>query len=201
MRGKKWWRKKIYSTYRPYPVSRDLNDESYSSEDEANSGNQTSGQKKTSVLQNFDDLIGDTGHFDRFPSEPMHSNAENSFRPYHLVQSLFADRLNFLQRALDELESAKKERQQLVKDALDELDSEISQCDRSIATLKAAFNNTEQQRHIERKLLELKRDRRREALLSWRDLVWLKGEIRKLQREIDTIGRTSNSNENKEAPT
>jgi hypothetical protein len=62
------------------------------------------------------------------------------------------------------------------------------------------FNHSGQRRHLQRILLELKRERRREALLSWADLLRLKNEIRKLQREIDAIGKTAKSTENRDAP-
>jgi DNA repair exonuclease SbcCD ATPase subunit len=128
------------------------------------------------------------------------SSEERGLRPLHLLQSLFSDHLSFLQSALDELESPKKERQRLVRYALNEVDSDIQDADVSLSTLKAALNYTERRRHLERRLFELKRERRREALLNWRDLIWLKGEIRKLQSEIDTLNRTAGSAENQEAP-
>ncbi|GAH70794.1 unnamed protein product, partial [marine sediment metagenome] len=53
----------------------------------------------------------------------------------------------------------------------------------------------------ERPLLELKRQRRQEAVMSWRDLVSLKREIRALKREIDPLGRTVSSTPNRDGPT
>ena len=70
----------------------------------------------------------------------------------------------------------------------------------SLSGLKAALNHSERRRNLERRLFELKRERRREALLSWRDVVWLRGQIRKLQREIDSLGGTTGTNGDPEAP-
>ena len=83
---------------------------------------------------------------------------------------------------------------------LEELDHEIEECEGSLAILQGMLNDPEKRRHLERRLFELKRERRREALLSWRDLVWLRGEIRKLQRELDSLRRTGQSPENRETP-
>ena len=63
------------------------------------------------------------------------------------------------------------------------------------------LNDFERRRHLERQLLELKRHRRQEAVMSWRDLISLKREIRALKREIDSLGRTAGSTPNRDAPT
>lgn len=200
MHGQKNTRGKIYPKYQPYPLSWDFKGESYTSENAADSRPRTS-KANTTALEDFHDLVGDPAPPDWFTSKPLPSNDERGLRPLRLLQSLFADRLNFLQRALDELESAKKERQRLIKYALDELDPEIQKCELSLSTLVDVLNGRERRRNLERRLFELKRERRREALLSWRDLVWLKTEIRKLQREIDALGSAAASTENREAPT
>jgi len=201
MRGRKNTVGKIYPKYQPYPLSFDSKENTYSPETADDSVTRSDKGNNVRTLEGFHDLIGDPAPSDWVASKPLPSNAERPLRPLRLLQSLFTDRLNFLQRALDELDAAKKERQRLIKYALDELDPEIQDCEVSLSAMKAALNNSERRHNLERRLFELKRERRREALMSWRDLVWLKGEIRKLQREIDAISRTPSPAENQQPPT
>jgi len=203
MRGGKNTVGKIYPKYQPYPLSFDSKEKNYFLEapDDSEPWLRLTRGNGTKPSGDFHDLISDPISADWFATKPLTSNDERPLRPLRLLQSLFADRLSFLQRTLEELESAKNERQQLIKCALDELDPEIQKCEQSLSTLVDMLNGRERRRDIERKLFELKRERRREALLSWRDLIWLKGEIRKHQREIDTFGRTAASAENRKAPT
>lgn len=200
MRGRKNTVGKIYPKYQPYPLSWDFESETYTSKNAADSEHGRPNGNHP-VRENSHDLITDSSPPDWLPPKPIPSNDTNGLRPLRLLHSLFADRLDFLQRALDELESAKKERQQLIRYALDELDPEIHECEQSLARIVDVLNGRERRRDLERRLFELKRERRREALLSWRDLVWLKSEIRKLQREVDAVGRTAKPDENQEAPT
>jgi len=195
MRGRKNTVGKIYPKYEPYPVSWDLNEETYSAENLDNSHPGTANGKHATD-EDFHNLIGEPDHPDWFPEKRLPSNDERSLRPLRLLQSLFADRLGFLQQALDELEADKKNREQLMRRSLDELDPVIQDCEVSLSELKASMNNSERRHNLERRLFELKRERRHEALMSWRDLVWLRGEIRKLQRELDAISRTASSAEN-----
>ncbi|MBN2331037.1 MAG: hypothetical protein JXC85_04415 [Candidatus Aenigmarchaeota archaeon] len=197
MRGRKNVVGEIYPKYVPYPTTWDLKEGTYSSENPADSRSSTPNGKNAS-MQDFHELISDPDFPGRSSPESLPSNDESHLRPLRLLQSLFADRLDFLQRALDELEGAKRDREQLAQYALKELDPEIRECEVSLSALKAAMNNTERRRDLERRLFELKRQRRREALTSWRDLVWLRGEIRKLQREIDALDGTNRSASNVE---
>lgn len=201
MRGRKNVVGKIYPKYQPYPVTWDLKEKTYSPETADSPDTRSTKDSRPGTSEGFHDLIGDPAPPDWFTPKPLPSNDERSLRPLRLLQSLFADRLDFLQRALGELESARKERQQLIQYALDDLDPKIQECELSLSTVVDVLNGRERRRNLERRLFELKRERRREALLSWRDLVSLKGEIRKLQREIDALGRTSKSAENNEFPT
>jgi len=200
MRSRKNTVGKIYPKYQPYPLSWGFEGEAYSSESGADSQPRTS-KGNTPTLEDFHDLIGEPTPPEFFQPEPTPPNDKGRLRPLRLLQSLFADRLSFLQRALDELECARKERQRLIRYAVDELDPEIQECEVSLSALKAALNNSERRHNLERRLFELKRERRHEALMSWRDLVWLRGEIRKLQREIDAISRTASPAENQQPPT
>lgn len=199
MRGRKNTVGRIYPKYQPYPLTWDLKEETYSVENLSDTNPSTSTHGSTSI-EDSHDIISDPDFPDRSLPELLPPNNEGNLRPLHLLRSLFADRLTFLQRALDELESANEERQQLMQYARNELDPEIQDCEVTLSTLKAAQNNTERRRNLEHRLFELKRERRKEALLSWRDLVWLRGEIRKLQRETDALGKTASSPDSCEEP-
>ena len=188
-----------YPTYRPYPVSWDVKHNGYSPDDLEDSETTSLHRPENGFLTDFPDLIGEATPSHWSLPRPTTSNDKQAFRPLHLLRSLFSDRLNFLQRALDELELAKQQRQYLTRDAMEDLDSHIRECEHRLSLV--LLNHPDEKRHLERRLLELKRERRRENLLSWRDLVWLKGEISKLQRETDSLGGTSKSTENREAPT
>jgi hypothetical protein len=200
MHGSKPSREKVYPTYRPYPVSSGSEGEVYSPSPWSESGKTPSQSGKEAPLQDFPDLISDPFSPEWLGARPVTSNDEKTFRPLHLLGSLFADRLDFLNRALDELQDAKQERESLTKNALENLDSDIRECERSLDLIvrERVLDDPNYRCQAQRRLLELKRERRREALLSWRDLVWLKGEIRKLRREIDSLGRTARPAQNGE---
>jgi len=202
MHARKIWKdKRIYPTYEPYPVSWDLHGEDYSSKPDHALKNESPERIKNQTFEDSPDLAGDASYPDWFQSRPIASNDERSFSPLHLLRSLFSDRLDFLQRALEELEVSKQEREELTCEALDELDREIRECERYLALIQGALNDPERRRHLERRLFELKRERRRESLLSWKDLVLLRSDIRKLKREIEAQERTAGSTENRNAPT
>jgi hypothetical protein len=200
MHGRKTVIGKIYPKYQPYPLTFDSEEATYSTQTPDDSEPQRGKPENFTSLEDFHGLGGEPLPSDWFATKPLPSNDENRLRPLHLLNSLFADRLDFLQRALDELESAKSDREKILQNALDELDSEIRRCELSISTLLDMFNHTGQKRHLQRILLELKRERRRETLLSWADLMQLKSEIRKLQREIDALNKTAKSAENRDTP-
>jgi hypothetical protein len=201
MRGHKNVVGKIYPKYQPYPLSFDSDGATYSRQSPDDHEPLPDRPENVNPFEHFHDSRGEPLPPDWFATKPLPSNDERNLRPLHLLNSLFADRLDFLQRALDELESAKNEREKMLQNAFDELDSEIRQCELGLSTLLDMFNHTGQRRHLQRILLELKRERRRETLLSWADLLRLKSEIRKLQREIDSLGKTAKSTENQDAPT
>jgi hypothetical protein len=154
---------KIYPKYQPYPLTFGSEDSSYTSEPPEASGSPADNHRISESSDDLPDLTDDRRTPDWFYPESPSSNDAACLHPLRHLQSLFSDRLDFLQRTLDDLESAKKERQQIGESALEDIDSDISRCEKSMATLKAAFNNTEQQQLLERRLLELKRDRRRET--------------------------------------
>jgi hypothetical protein len=107
-------------------------------------------QAKRDALHDFTELADDANPNDWLPSSPTTSNDESAFRPLHLLNSLFADRLNFLQRAMDELDAAKQEREQMTRRALEELDSDIGECDRLLARRDVADFPFEMARFVER---------------------------------------------------
>lgn len=123
--------------------------------------------------------------------------------PLSVLSNLFSDRLDFLHAALRELEQEKSRREGLAAQAFEDIDSHIRDCDRAIALLRdnKLLNDFDRRRHLERQLLELKRQRRQEAIMSWRDLVSLKREIRALKREIDSLGKAISSTPNRDALT
>ena len=196
-------RKNVYPTYQPYPVSWDSEHETYQAPTAEQARSSSSQPTHTDPLDDFPDLIGDPTPADWLPSKPITSNEQPGLRPLRLLQSLFADRLDFLYAALRELEDAGHKRERLTAAALEDIDSHIRDCDSALALLKdnKLLNNFDRRKHLERQLLELKRQRRQEAVMSWRDLVSLKREIRALKREIDSLGRTAGSTRNREAPT
>ena len=203
MPSRKSPKEKVYPTYQPYPVSWGSEDESYRTRSPKQSDSPTLQRSETDPFDDFPDLIGDPAPADWLPSRPTTSNEQAGLRPLRLLQSLFADRLDFLQAALHELQDAGQEREQLTAKALEDIDSHIRDCDQAIALLRdnKLLNDFDRRKQLERQLLELKRQRRQEAVMSWRDLLSLKRETRTLKREIDSLGRTTNSTENREAPT
>jgi len=203
MRSRKSPKEKIYPTYQPYPVSWASQHEIYNIPAADRPATSSSQITLTEPPDDFPDLIGDPAPPDCVLPKPLTSNEGPGLRPLHLLQSLFADRLDFLQTALRELQDAGQEREQLTAKALEDIDSHIRHCDRAIALLRdnKLLNDFDRRKQLERQLLELKRQRRQEAVMSWRDLLSLKREIRALKREIDSLHRTVNSTKNREAPT
>jgi hypothetical protein len=111
--------------------------------------------------------------------------------------------LDLLNSALAEMEGARERREQLTEAALRDIDYRIQECEYAVATLRSekALNNFDRRKHLERQLVELKRQRRHEAVMSWRDLVALDREIRALTREVDSLGRTAAAAKDEPSPT
>jgi len=103
MHERKFWDKKIYPTYEPYPVSRDERQQLYSSK---SIPQELPRDSKQQSMEEFS-LITDPVPFQDWMSpEPIVSYDKQKFHPLRLLNSLFSDRLNFLQRALEELQNA-----------------------------------------------------------------------------------------------
>jgi len=200
MRRQKAWKGKVYRTYRPYPVSERDGSRDYAPEGSADDNGTPDGPFTHDSFDDFSELAGDAGPLDWPLEEPPRSN--DSFRPLKMLQSLFADRLSFLQRAVEELEESKREREKLTGYAMRDLDPEIRHCEETLALLvdERLLDDREYRQGLERRLFNLKRERRREAVHSWRDIVSLRAQIRKLQRELDALGRTAGSARNRDPP-
>jgi hypothetical protein len=202
MHEKRWQRRvrdRLYPTYEPYPSSLDIEGERYSPRPSEKSENRHDNIRNSS-FEDFSDLPSDPCLPEWFCSEPVASNEDRCFRPLRILQSLFSGRSNFLHRSLDELDAARKEREVLTQCALEELDQDIEECEKYLAILKGILNNKDRRQHLERRLFLLKQERSGQKLMGWRDLLWLRREIRKLQRELDTLGKTSQNSQNREPP-
>jgi hypothetical protein len=182
---------RVYRKYRPYPVSSGSEGKSYD-DDGTPAGNLSQGHEPDPNGSRHDEDPFGEPFFDDFPQGGDFNRTPNSSGPLHLLNSLFSERLSLLQNAMDEIDSATKEREQLTAKALTELYEEIDKCELRLYTLEQGHNDFEKRRHLERRLFELKREKRRECLLSWRDLVLLRKETRKLRHEIDVLARTGN---------
>ena len=193
---KVWKDKRIYPTYEPYPVSLDFDSHTYA--DGHDSKEALDKHNPDLTLEESPFITEPISTENDFLSHPTFVDEASSFRPLQLLNTLFSDRLDFLNRALEELEYAQREREKLTRNGLEDLDSEIEDCEHSLSM--TLLNHPEQQRHLERKLMELKRGRHREKLHTWKDLVWLRGEIRTLQRQIESLNRTAKSAENRDPP-
>ncbi len=110
-------------------------------------------------------------------------------RPLKLVGDLFADRLEFLAAAIDELESARDDRQALAEESFRGIHEDMEECEQALGSSLEMRAYPERKRDLERRLDNLKRDRRHAELADWKDMVWLRSEIRKLKREIGSFER------------
>jgi len=192
---------RVYPTYKPYPVSWDFRSQPYGEPGSENSRNHLPPPSEGDPFSGFLHLAEQSSLRDWQDGQPRDSIDEASFRPLRLLRSLFSDRLDLLNATLRELEVARNHREKMTAAALEDIDSHIEECDRSLGLLKGhkVLDDFEKRRHLERQLLELNRQRRQEAVLSWRDLLALDREIRALRREIDSLGRTRDAAENREA--
>lgn len=196
-------REKVYPTYQPYPITWDSHFESYATEADTTRPAAHPDAEEDPTPSHFPDLTEGPSPFDWPDRNPTASIDQPGFRLLKLLRSLFSDRLDLLNETVRELRTARDQREGMTSHALEDIDSHIEECDRSLAILRGnkVLNDFEKRRHIERQLLELKRQRRQEALLSWRDLLALSREIRALKRDIGSLGKTQDAAENQEAPT
>jgi len=178
--------RKTYGTDSPYPVS--LRDSGADYED-------GHGPPEANPAKPFelDDL------FDSFPRDPddrptrwsadtVRGDGHDRPKPLSVLASLFSDRMDFLRAALDELKRAEQDRHAMTREALEDIDSMIEYCERTLRLYRQQpLNDFERRRHLERQLADLKRQRRQEQVMSWRDLLSLRSEIRRLQREVASI--------------
>lgn len=191
--------KKVYDHYRPYPFHGPEQSPGYASGSDNGGGRKDQPDQRRDPLEGFD-LAGDHGPTDWSLPERMTTERDESIRPLPVLSSLFSERLSFLRAAVEELEQAKRDRDSMTEEALADIDARIAQCDRALQVYRQdkRLNNFERRKHLENQLSELKRQRRREAVMSWRDLLSLRREIRSLQREIASIGSTFMNRDNQE---
>ena len=181
-----------YETYEPYPATRHGESDEYGAPD----GGPGHGRERVDTGQDAEqgliDLLSDAGPSGWSLPEPLRLDHESRPRPLATLESLFADRIDLLQASLRELKTAEDDRIHLTGSALEDIDSGIADCDARLGVFRRdqALNDFERRKHLERQLLDLKRQRRQEAVLSWRDLLALRGEIRKLQLEVSSIAGT-----------
>lgn len=133
MSSRKPPKEKVYPTYQPYPVSWDSEHETYKPPSADQPRSSLPQPTNTDPFDDFPDLIGDPTPADWLPSKPITSNEQPGLRPLRLLQSLFADRLDFLHAALRELEDAGRKRECLTAAALEDIDSHIRDCDSALA--------------------------------------------------------------------
>ena len=187
-------RKKPYRTYDRYPISADDRRQGYDGS-RSNQNPDPREPRGDDQPETRFDLAGDAGAVDFASREPRDTDRKDHFKPLSLLRTLFADRLDLLRTSLDELERAESERSRLTNSALDDIDSRIAECESALAVLRGEriLNDIERRKHLERHLLELKRQRHQEAVLSWRDLLSLRREIASLQREVASVTGTVSS--------
>ena len=195
MKGRKPHEPEVYGTYEPYPVSRRGESHNYPQDTgpPGEMGGRRMGDSGDADAESSY-LVGDSGPTDWSMPTPPRSGTG---RPGALaiLGSLFADRLGILQAALRELETAEEERRSLGGSALEDIDSRIRECENALRVFRRerALNDLERRKHLERQLLELKRQRHHEAVLSWRDVLSLRRETMTLQREIASVTGTVSS--------
>lgn len=176
---------KPYGIYKRYSTSTTDSAPDYGEQSSTELPSEVDGQFDREI--SLPDLAGDAAEPpDSILDSKLH---ERAFRPLALLRSLFSDRLELLASTLRQLQEAEKERKALVGQALREIDERIAACEQALALFRRerVLNNIEQRRHLERHLMELKRQRRQELVWSWRDLIWLKREIANLQRQIAAL--------------
>lgn len=176
---------KPYGIYKRYPASTTASASNYDGHSTPELPSEVDGRPDHEI--SLPDLAGDAAE----PADSIldYKPHERMFRPLALLRSLFSDRLELLTSTLRHLQQAEKERKAMVDQALREIDERIAACEEVLALFRRerVLNNIEHRRHLERHLMELKRQRRQELVWSWRDLIWLKREIANLQRKIAAL--------------
>lgn len=189
MDEKQWRRKSArrYPTYEPYPVSFGPDEDVYADSSDIPGLPPEAPEKSKLDDAAFDD---DSSLPDWFDAGQVRPDDEIGFKPFRLLQSIFSERLSFLERSLYELDMARNERQQMTDKALEEIDHDIAECMRYLSVIKGILNNRERKRELERKVTDLKRERRHIELSSWRDVQSVQMQSRRLKQELDSLSRT-----------
>lgn len=98
-----------------------------------------------------------------------------------VIGSLF-DRVNFLKQRINEINSSIKDREKLNDDVLTDIDVDIMEKEK----MQAQATDTDERRNIKLDISILRREKRQERILFWRDILELKTELRKLLEQYET---------------
>lgn len=189
----------IYECYEAYPSTRRSRVRDYDRENAEDLIADLPSREAGSHMKSLDDLLGDHGSTDLSLPSPPQANGDRAFRALPIIGSLFADRLDMLRAALDELTQADRERRDLTTEALEDIDYRIAECERILSIYRSsrALNDFRRRSHFERMLMDLKRQRYQEAVLNWRDILTLRREVRSIEREMSSLGRVAPASRDK----
>ena len=129
---------RIYGTYEPYPVTRGSGPEGYRDDTHFSTESHDAEHPDKGHEHGFMDLLGGAGPSDWSLPRPLQSEADGRLKPLPTLQSLFADRLDLMRAALNELRTAEDERRKLTETALEDIDSRIAECDAHLATFRSS---------------------------------------------------------------
>ncbi len=185
----------IYECYEPYPSTRPSRVRDYDHENAEDLIADLPAHDSRDHTRSLSDLLGDHGPTDLSLPSPPQANGDRAFRALPIIGSLFADRIDMLRATLDELTQADRDRHAMTTEALEDIDYRMAECERILSIYRSsrALNDFRRRRHFERMLMDLKRQRHQEAVLSWRDILTLRREIRSIEREMASLGRVTPS--------
>lgn len=95
-----------------------------------------------------------------------------------IIGSLF-DRIKFLEERITELQNAMRIREQLNQQMIDEIDKDIEEKNAMIRSI----SDMDEQRNLKLDISVLRREKRREYVQFWRDVLELRTELRELMEE------------------
>ncbi len=96
-----------------------------------------------------------------------------------IIGGLF-DRLQFLEQRIDELQTSMKTREQLHTQMLAEIDKDVEEKQAMIRSI----SDMDEQRNLKLDISVLRREKRREYVQYWRDVLELRTELRELMEEF-----------------
>lgn len=98
------------------------------------------------------------------------------------------DRLRFLERRAEELESMIEERTRLHRGVIEEIDKDIEDKEKMVARIA----DMEERRNFKLDISILRRDKRFELLQFWRDMMELRTELREVSEKMETESKIVN---------